>query len=162
MYTCSCISPCMILPIKLSATWNQSLFLRMHLATTYLAATWYQFLILPIHLAADWYQPLFLQAILSARQYSWFYFAWPRLFLTALSCFCLAYICTHSITEILVTYAHTLESSSRLLGVPKNNNHFYAKYFKTMISLKVVFVIEVQQEEKVKIAIGSMILIHGA
>ena len=81
VYTCSCISPCMILQIELSATWNWSLFLWMHLA-----ATWYQFL-----MAADRYQPLFLQAILSARQYSWFYFAWPRLFLTALGCFCLAY-----------------------------------------------------------------------
>ena len=75
----------MIFSIQLSATWNRSLFLRMHLTVT-----WYQFLVLPIHLAADWYQLLFLQAISSARQYSWFYFAWPHLFLTAPGCFCLA------------------------------------------------------------------------
>jgi len=33
-----------------------------------------------------------------------------------------------------------------------------------MVSLKVImiFVIEVQQEDKIKIAIGSMILVHGA
>ena len=99
MYNCSCISPCMTLPIQLATTWYQSLFLPMHLAEA-----WCQFWVLPMQtdISLCSYQPGYLKShiiLLILLCLATPFFNSPRLFL-------------FSISFIFVTWTHCWNMST--------------------------------------------------